>query len=105
MIKLESTSIGSSFSGVDVDVLGEFKEVPLAVYCTYEGRDVPDLLFHPKISLSGAIGINLGCVAALLRQNKTGGYIDALRLFLEQSSDGKFWIYHPRYVAAKKKQN
>ncbi|MBV1930476.1 MAG: hypothetical protein KUG71_02065 [Porticoccaceae bacterium] len=101
-IELESSSVGATFSNVEVDVLGNVKSVPFAIYCTYQGRDIPESLCNPETRLCGVVELSLAGVAHRFRQEKYGRYIDALRSYIEESSEGKFWAYHPRYEAARK---
>jgi len=103
LIELVSPSVGVSFSNVEVDVLGKVKNVPFAIYCTYYGRDIPASLRNPQVKLSGVVELNLAGVAHRFKQERSGQYVDALRSYIEESSESKRWVYHPRYAAAKKK--
>ncbi len=101
VIELKSPCVGATFSNVEVDVVGSVKTVPFAVYCSYPGRDVPESLCQPDIELSGVIEISLVGIAQRFRHVVSGRYVDALRSYIEESSEGKFWIYHPRYKRKK----
>lgn len=103
IIQLEDPIIGSFFSGVEVDVLGDVKGIPFVIYVTYEGREIPDTLRAPKTSRCGVVEVNLAGVASRFRQEKYGRYIEALKTYIEQSTEGKHWVYHPRYLAAHQK--
>lgn len=100
-VELVSVQVGASFSNVEVDLIGEVKQVPLVLYCTYPGRVIPETLYQPNEKKCGVLEINLGSLAAKFQQVKKGQYISELKYFLEQSVDGKHWIYHPKYAKAK----
>jgi hypothetical protein len=101
VIELESPRVGVPFSGVEVDVLGNVKNIPFAIFCTYHGRDIPAPLSRPQIERSGVVELNLDEVAYRFKQDKNGRYVDTLQSYIEDSTDGKNWIYHPRYTFAK----
>lgn len=101
-IELEHPSAGVTFSDVEVDVLGNVKNVPFAIYCTYNGRSIPEILRNPEVKLCGVVELSLAKVAHRFMKEKYGQYMDALRSYIEESSEDKFWVYHPRYETAKR---
>lgn len=102
-IELESPKTGVSFSNVEVDVAGCVKGIPFAIYCSYKGRDVPGSLKRPETDRCGVIELNLHEVSNAFRNVQSGRYLEALRTYIQESSEGRSWIYHPRYEATMQK--
>ena len=48
------------------------------------------------------VAIDINELPALFEKEKEGRYIEALRKFIEESAEGKLWIYHPRAVIVRK---
>ena len=100
-IQLENPKIGVIFSGVEVDVFGYVNGIPFVIYITYKGRSVPVKLEHPEKDRSGVVEVGLERLAHAFKQEKEGRYIDVLKTYIEESIDGKSWVYHPRTKKAR----
>jgi len=95
-LELENVHVGAQFCGVSVDVLGFVQGVPFVLFVTYKGRVLPSSLENPSISKSGVIELDINQVHGLFRQERKGRYIDVLRKYMEEETNGKMWSYHPR---------
>jgi len=102
LIELDSPKIGNVFSNIEVDILGYVKNFQFVIYVTYKGRDIPVELKTPDMEKTGIIEINLEKLLPAFKLEKKGKYINVLKSFIEESSEGKSWIYHPRYKNQKK---
>jgi len=96
VVDLEGVSVGASFSGVEVDVLGYAKGVPLAIYITYKGRSIPEELKHPSLERAGVIQMEIEGLAKAFAEERAGRYILVLKRHIEETLEGKSWVYHPR---------
>jgi hypothetical protein len=96
-IQLEEPRVGSVFSGVEVDIIGLAKGIPFVVYVTYKGREIPTILKSPETAKCGVVEVNLSGIATKFLHEKNGRYLEALKSYIEKSTEGKTWIYHPRY--------
>lgn len=99
---LEDPKIGVPFSQVDVDVIGYVKNIPFVIYVTYKGRDVPAELKEPEIKRCGIVEVRLDRLLTVFKHEKAGQYIEALIKYIEEKTEGKSWVYHPRSEAARK---
>lgn len=95
---LENVATQSDFCGVSVDVLGEVAGVPLAVYVTYPGREVPERLKQVQGLRAGVISIDLRQINSYLYENHRHqrAYSETVNSYLSNCVEGKAWIYHPR---------
>ncbi len=97
-LQLKDSRLGTVFSGAEVDVAGRVGSYPFVIYVTYSGREIPNSLRLPDTADCGVVEINLSGLARRFRLEKDGRFVDALKSYIEQSIEGKFWIYHPRYA-------
>lgn len=97
-LQLKDPRVGTIFSGAEVDIAGLVGSYPFVIYVTYSGREIPSSLRLPDTADCGVVEINLSGVAKRFRLEKDGRYVDALKSYIEQSIEGKSWIYHPRYA-------
>jgi rubrerythrin len=95
-LNLHDVKIGEPFSNVTVDVLGFVENIPFVIYVTYKDRAVPAELKPPTTPLCGVVELNVNAVPALFKQAQNGQYIEALRRYIEDQTEGKSWVYHPR---------
>ena len=102
VVQLINPKAGEVFSGVEVDVLGYVSEIPFIVYVTYKGRGIPEELKHPKMNRSGVVEIALGSLAKAFTREREGRYIEVLKKHIEETLEGKSWVYHPRVEKARK---
>ena len=102
LLILTKSEIDVKFSGTNVDILGYIDEIPFAVYITHKDRLVPREVDPPKIEKCGVIAINIDPLRALFEKEREGYYIEVLRKFIEESTEGKRWIYHPRAAKVRK---
>lgn len=102
-IQLDKPLVGEVFSEVEVDVVGDVENIPFVIYITYQGRNVPSSLKSPAISKCGVVEVNLLGLRQRFKQQKYGQYIDALKHYIEGSTEGKSWVYHPRFIALQQK--
>jgi len=96
LLELEKVQVGVQFCGVTVDVLGLVKNVPFVVYVTYKERSLPSELRSPSTTMCGVVELNVDSVQNLFRKEQKGQYKEALRRYIEEHTDGKTWVYHPR---------
>ncbi len=96
-IVLTNPEIDAKFSGTSVDILGDVEGVPFAVYIKHKNRLVPHELDPPTISKCGVVAIDISGLHVHFEREKGGRYMDVLRKFIEEGSEGKSWIYHPRF--------
>ena len=99
-IQLKNPGVGLQFSGVEVDVYGDVEKVPFILYVTYEGRYVPKELERPVVERSGVVELGVDGLHEIFRYQKEGGYLKALESFIEETTSGKSWVYHPRLPSA-----
>ena len=102
IVQLKNPKPGAIFSGVEVDVLGYVSEIPFIIYVTYKGRGIPEELKHPNIDRSGVIEVALSSLVKAFTREKEGRYIDVLKKHIEETLEGKSWVYHPRVEKARK---
>ncbi len=102
LITIEKVKVDERFCGVSVDILGDVRGIPFAIYITHRNRKVPPNINPPDISKCGVVGINIDFLHSLFRSEKEGRYIDVLQKYIEEDIEGKQWIYHPRTLAVKK---
>jgi hypothetical protein len=95
-ITFDWIDVGIEFSGVEVDIVGLVERVPFAIYLTYPGREVPEEIKKPEVDHAGVLQINLEQLRPLFQQERKGKYSTFLRSYLEESLEGKSWVYHPR---------
>lgn len=100
-IVLTNVQIGASFSHAVVDVLGYVNDIPFVVYVTYKDRTIPPDINPPKIQRCGIVEVGIGGLVSIFRTIKQGRYIEALREYIEESTKGKSWVYHPRSARAR----
>jgi hypothetical protein len=98
---LSDLTIGASFSHTTVDILGYVGDVPLVVYITYEGREIPAEINPPETKRCGVVKVEIGSLLHAFKQEKEGRYVEVLRGFLEEATEGKSWVYHPREAQAR----
>jgi hypothetical protein len=101
LIVLSDLEIGASFSHTTVDILGHVDDVPLVVYITYEGREIPADINPPEIKRCGVVKVEIGSLLHAFKQEKEGRYAEVLRGVLEEGTEGKAWVYHPREAQAR----
>jgi hypothetical protein len=101
VIVLGDLEIGVSFSHTTVDILGYVNDVPLVIYITYEGREIPAEINPPETKRCGVVKIEIGGLLHAFKQEKEGRYIEVLRGFIEEETEGKSWVYHPREAQAR----
>lgn len=97
-LRLNSVQVGAHFSNVTVDVLGYVENVPFVIYVTYQDRSVPTELKPPATALCGIVELNVNALPGLFKQEKSGQYIEVLRRYIEEQTDGKSWVFHPREI-------
>ncbi len=102
LIVLNNPQIGAIFSEATVDVLGYVNEIPFVIYVIYKDRFVPKEINPPNVELCGVVAIDINNLQKSFSQEREGRYIEVLKDFIEQKTDGKSWIYHPRAVKARK---
>ena len=96
VLTLTDVQVGAEFCGVIVDILGHVEGVPFVVFVTYRGRSLPSELEDPSKSMCGVVKLNVNALPELFSQEAKGQYKEALRRYIEDSTDGKSWVYHPR---------
>ena len=96
VLTLADVQVGAEFCGVTVDVLGYVERVPFVVFVTYRGRSLPSDLKKPSKTMCGVVDLSVNALPALFSQEAKGQYKEALRLYIEDRTDGKSWAYHPR---------
>lgn len=96
LILLNDLEIGASFSHTTVDILGYVDDVPLVVYITYEGREIPAEINPPETRRCGVVKVEIGSLLHAFKQEREGRYVEVLRGFIEEETEGKSWVYHPR---------
>jgi hypothetical protein len=101
-ILLSDLKIGASFSHTTVDILGYVDDVPLVVYITYEGREIPADINPPEIKRCGVVKVEIGSLLHAFKQEKEGRYVEVLKGYIENETEGKSWVYHPREAQAQK---
>lgn len=96
--QLEKVVAQADFFGTLVDILGQVKGMPLAIYVTYPSREVPMKLRQSQLSPAGVVEVDLRELNEILyRQHKSGlGYTEGLKDYLANSICGKSWVFHPR---------
>jgi len=99
---LYNPEIDAKFSEANVDILGYVEDVPFVVYITYKDRLVPSEIDPPNIGKCGVVAIDISGVPTFFEKEREGRYIEALRKFIEESSEGKSWVYHPRAAKIRK---
>ncbi len=102
LLILTEPEVDVKFSGTNVDILGYIDNIPFAVYITHKDRLVPLEVDPPKIEKCGVVAINIGTLPTLFEKEREGRYIEVLRKFIEESAEGKRWIYHPRAAKVQK---
>jgi hypothetical protein len=95
-ITLTRPEVDAKFSETNVDILGYVDEIPFVVYIKHKDRLVPPELDPPCINKCGVVAIDIGGLPVHFEKEKGGRYIDVLRNFIEESPEGKSWVYHPR---------
>lgn len=104
VVELENVQAESEFSSCTVDATASVKGVPLAIFVTYSGRELPENLLQPALTTSGVIEINIGLLpkyfSSALNQGKS--YRKALSEYLAGETVGKSWAYHPRTEQARR---
>jgi len=100
-VVLDEVQVGVEFAGATVDVLAKVGGVPFAIFVTYEDRPMPSVLSAPNVEKCGILELNVDALPARFRTEKKGGYKRLLRDFLEDQTEGKHWVYHPRETQAK----
>jgi hypothetical protein len=103
LIDFEWIAVGTVFTGVEVDILGLVNRIPLAIYITYPGREVPAELATPETEYAAVLEIDLRGLEYLFSREVKGRHMQLLRNYLESSLDGKSWFYHPRANIAREK--
>ena len=101
-IVLTNVQIGATFSHTVVDVLGYVNDIPFVVYVTYKDRTIPPDVNPPNTQLCGVVEVGIGGLLKIFRNVKEGRYIEALREYIEENTEGKSWVYHPRAARARK---
>jgi ssDNA-binding Zn-finger/Zn-ribbon topoisomerase 1 len=101
-IELSNPKIGSTFSRVTVDVLSDVKKVPFVVYISYKGRNVPPEINPPDIKRCGVVELNISDLPNIFKQERKGRYLEVLREYIEETTGGKSWVYHPKMIQARK---
>lgn len=96
LLVLDELKIDGKFSATIVDILGKVNDIPFAIYITHRNRPVPSDIDPPDVVKSGLVLIDIEFLPALFRNEKQGCYMEVLRKFIEESVEGKRWIYHPR---------
>jgi hypothetical protein len=94
--------VDAKFSETNVDILGYVDSVPFVVYVTYRDRQVPSVINPPNTEKCGVVAIDIGGLPTLFEKEREGRYIEVLRKFIEENTEGKSWIYHPRAAKARK---
>lgn len=95
-LNLTGVEVGAHFSKCVVDVLGYVNNVPFVIYVTYKDRSVPGELVSPSPVRCGVVELNVNAVPFMFKQEKGGQYLEVLRRYIEDSTEGKSWVYHPR---------
>lgn len=102
-IQLERVEVETEFSGVKVDVCAHVANTALAVFLWQSDRPVPEPLSEPQDPNCGVIAINVEQVPPVLEEVDDGGYTRVLAAYLAESSEGRWWLYHPREPAVRQK--
>lgn len=102
-VEFEWVDVGIVFSGVEVDVLGVIERIPIALYITYPGREVPSELSIPDTEHAAVMQIDLSGLEYLFSLEKRGKHMAFLKNHIENSLEGKSWFYHPRAYLAREK--
>lgn len=104
-IKLEDVRVEVSAFGTNVDIVGAVSGYEFILYLEHPGRDLPEVLTPASLlgTRVGVVAVNLGAVPALFQQSSRGSirYQELLVNFLEQDTESKRWVHHPRYVQAR----
>lgn len=93
--------IGAKFSKTVVDILGYVKNIPFVVYVTYKDRSVPAELDPPDCEICGVVAVDVSGLLAFFKKEREGRYVEVLREFIEEISEGKSWVYHPHAAMAR----
>jgi hypothetical protein len=96
LIVLKEVRVGEDFCGVPVDVQGLVEGVPFVIFVTYKDRVLPSEIKKPSIARCGVVELNVNDLPRLFKQEAHGQYVEALRKYIEEKTDGKTWAYHPR---------
>jgi hypothetical protein len=96
LLILVKPEIDGKFSQTNVDVLGYVDDIPFIVYITYKDRLVPPEIDPPDIKKCGVVALDISGLPTFFESEREGRYIETLRKFIEESSEGKSWVYHPR---------
>lgn len=101
-VLLENCQLEQRFHNCEVDVLGDVKGVPFALYFTHENREVPfELQNIAHKTKCGVIAISLNLQIKFTMAKQHGiAYTEILRQRLENDIYEKTWVYHPNYKAA-----
>lgn len=98
-ISIEGIEVERSFSGVQVDLVGNINGFQFIIYFTHPNRDVPTELFNPENHRCGVIAVELNSLPMLFSKAKKEGktYKEVLKIFLSTNGDSKTWVFHPNY--------
>jgi len=96
LLMLSGVQVGAEFCGVTVDVLGFVEGVPFVIFVTYKERVLPSALKSPSVTKCGVVELDVNAVPGLFKQEAKGQYKEVLRRYIENETDGKAWVYHPR---------
>lgn len=102
-IHLQDITVGENFSGVVVDVLASVSGYPFVIFVSYKDRPVPEKLFNPEELKVGVIEFEAKVLREAFQKTKNGQYLETLKHFLMNGTDGKRWVYHPRFKEVEQK--
>lgn len=66
------------------------------IFATYKERNLPSTLKSPSRTKCGVVELNVNAVPRLFKQEENRQYQEVLRRYIENETDGKAWVYHPR---------
>jgi len=102
-IHLQNVRVGEKFSGILVDVVASVQGVPFVIFVSYKDRPVPAELSDPEEPKVGVIEFEAKTLREAFQKTKNGLYLETLKYFLMNGTDGKRWVYHPRLKEVEQK--
>jgi hypothetical protein len=96
LLVMKEVQVGADFCGVAVDVLGLVEDVPFVVFVTYKERSLPSQLKNPSVLKCGVVELKVNAVPRLFKEQGNGQYKEVLRRYIQDETEGKTWVYHPR---------
>lgn len=100
-VVISNIQIETKFNNVLVDVIAHIGAFTLVIYFTHPGRIVPEELRAIDDLHTGVVCFDLTMIRELMwsSRGKSTPYLQLLESVLLTRSEGKSWIYHPRYTS------